>query len=534
MRLRFTVLGAGMTALALPLAAQVEVATDFATEVAEKAPAQAMQPRLPGVPRRADSFQPTNAKEQPAEALIDRYLRIGARREAFVYEAPLWFRSYDTNGDGLDGADLDLVILREGAQARGQAASEIVRHDLNGDQRVTKDEHARASRGDQDGESTEWQRQMIERYDSNMDGVVTLTEGLAIQTDTRRLGEVYQMRRLLAADPNADGRITTAELVGFAEAVFDSADADQDKQISDEEMRAYRGQVESADARLLRLAATSGPGCDALVPDKASKIIAFGIYDSKAASSSFVGGPGIKTTTARVTIEPGKEPLFLILTSYDSVVWRFEGDVKRVAGVIVSSYKSVGGGVSASGVAGVPAAKVSVTSRHCMPYFTQVKSDEAMQMAANVRALSGRSPAEIFASHDVVSVSFPSGMVTTADGRNQAPVQDGFLKRYWDEAMRYWPGGLVQIAPGSIVAAKNVAVGRYAVLPSTLGIAQLISNNSLLPLPDSAGFKLVKPIPYWPAEMNGGHSTRFVIGAGVPMPSGSPGHSKVIREDGPS
>ncbi len=42
--------------------------------------------------------------------------------------------------------------------------------------------------------------------------------------------------------------------------------------------------------------------------------------------------------------------------------------------------------------------------------------------------------------------------------------------------------------------------------------------------------KIVKKLRF-PAGLSGGHSVAFILGKGVPMPEGSPGHSRVVSEE---
>lgn len=45
-----------------------------------------------------------------------------------------------------------------------------------------------------------------------------------------------------------------------------------------------------------------------------------------------------------------------------------------------------------------------------------------------------------------------------------------------------------------------------------------------------SGYRIIKKMRF-PAGLNGGHSVRFMLAKGVPMPEGSPGHSEVLSEE---
>ena len=73
----------------------------------------------------------------------------------------------------------------------------------------------------------------------------------------------------------------------------------------------------------------------------------------------------------------------------------------------------------------------------------------------------------------------------------------------------------------------------YVVLPEAFGLAQLTASGDLqfrgdpnfLPI-----FYIARPIPRFPAGLYGAEAASFILGRGVPMPAGDPGHSCVISE----
>lgn len=91
--------------------------------------------------------------------------------------------------------------------------------------------------------------------------------------------------------------------------------------------------------------------------------------------------------------------------------------------------------------------------------------------------------------------------------------------------LRCSPGGILEVAPEDVVSNRD-AEG-YRVLPQQAGLLQLARNGAITQTSEGY-FKIVKPIPRFPAGPNGGHSVRFMLGEGVAMPGGSPGHSRFI------
>jgi hypothetical protein len=98
----------------------------------------------------------------------------------------------------------------------------------------------------------------------------------------------------------------------------------------------------------------------------------------------------------------------------------------------------------------------------------------------------------------------------------------------WQEAVRYWPGGLVTVDSRHVVARTRVE--RYQVLPSQMGLAQWIGAGAIEALANDK-FRIVRPIPHMPPSMGGAHSVTLVLAKGIPLPPGDPVHSCVLSEE---
>src|SRR5205823_2153791 len=90
------------------------------------------------------------------------------------------------------------------------------------------------------------------------------------------------------------------------------------------------------------------PGPPGVAPDDV--VVLFGAYEGDAVSTATLVGQDDGTQTARVVIEPGTASLSVLLTSYEPVIWRFEGAVDRVSQVLLLGR--------AGGVTGVAAGRV--------------------------------------------------------------------------------------------------------------------------------------------------------------------------------
>jgi Ca2+-binding EF-hand superfamily protein len=476
------------------------------------------------------------------DVLVER-LNQGAVIGQYVAQVVGTLRSADRAGDGLDRDDVTLAREQQWAQMRASAVSEVLRQDLNGDFKVTRDEMLRAARGEEPYRTRQIETQ-LDRYDSNGDGIITLPEAAAAAgATTGSYGQDRALDALLALDPNKDGKITAEELRHIAERAFESVDRDGDGKISQAEYMPIGERVR--EARQVR----SMPTC-ALPPVPAgAKLIVYGGYEGAAISSVAIGGLDQETNLIDVTIEPGTTPLYLILTSYESMLWRLTGATDRVTRVVVSSSHtgratmpagadgmkdrrtaidtmslSMAGAPSASGVSGVPADKVTIASSNCPRPFYNSGGDK-LAMVPVQHAL-GRDPDAIFTSYSVRRVSLPSGIMTKTDSKPPPP--PGFDAAMWQEAVRYWPGGLVTVDSRHVVARTRVE--RYQVLPSQMGLAQWIGAGAIEALANDK-FRIVRPIPHMPPSMGGAHSVTLVLAKGIPLPPGDPVHSCVLSEE---
>jgi hypothetical protein len=480
------------------------------------------------------------------DALLER-LNVGATIEQYTAQVVGELRSADRAGDGLDRGDIDLIEQQQRAQIRASAVAEVLRQDLDGDLKATRSELLLGARGEEPNRTRQVEA-TLERFDANGDGVITVQEAASSAVENRvPLGE-RRLEALLALDPNKDGRLTAEELRTLAEHTFASIDSDGDGKLSPAEFAPITERVHAA--MLERMA----PVCAMPAAPAGASLVVYSAYEATAISSVAVGGVDQETNLTDVVIEPGSAPLYLVLTSYESMVWRLMGATNRVARVVVSSSQSgqrgaigdqvtgstgmVGrivrhdagprapaGASSASGVVGLAAAKVSILGANCAHYFSS-NSAESRAAIAPVRRALGREPDAIVSTYSTQSVALPSGTLTKA-GASPVPTPTGFDPQMWQEAARYWPSGVVTVDPRQVVASTRVEP--YKVLPSQMGLAQLIGAGAIERTPDGK-FRIVRPIAHMPPSMGGAHSVSIVLADGVPMPVGSPGHSCVLSE----
>lgn len=223
-----------------------------------------------------------------------------------------------------------------------------------------------------------------------------------------------------------------------------------------------------------------------------------GAYEGIAYATSYLGRPDEPTYVVDVRIEPGEEPIYVMATSYHSVIWNFVGAKQRIRHAVLT-------GRHAQGEIGLPEAIVTFgAAGNC---FSADFTMEAKEATASIADFTGRPDFTAAGAYDLYAVSLPSGAVT------EPPRQED----------RFKPP-VTQIAAAAVISDRPAKP--YQVLPGRAGLAQLIASGALI---EEGGivFRIVKPIPHFPADLNGAQSVIFLLEDGVPMPAGRPGHSCV-------
>jgi hypothetical protein len=257
-----------------------------------------------------------------------------------------------------------------------------------------------------------------------------------------------------------------------------------------------------------------------------TQVVAFGVYESQAMSSVSVGGMDHETGIIDVEIEPGDRPLYLILSSYDPMIWRFSGATQRVSRVALSTTARTSAGTPMAGAMGLDKDRLgAVQGKGCFGSFST--AGEGRQVRAMSYAILGREPEVLGGAYDVTAVRLPSGRAAKAMGAPPRP--DGFDLNLWRDAVRYSPGGLITVDPAQVIALGEAKP--YDILPNQMGLSQLIGAGAMRE--HDGYFEITRSIAHYPAELTGAHSVVFKMAEGVSRPSGDPGHSCIIG-DSPS
>ena len=494
--------------------------------------------------------------DNPDAQLLDAYQNfnqgMGGKPQGFAVLSQL-FSSLDHNGDGSTPSELDQAETIANAAMRASAALRNLMHDLDGDMIVTQKEietgfesRANARFGDirlQKAQLAVRQRNTIQKImsaDVNKNGTLEGTELLTTPAMDGRAGiglmqnKQYGLARaLLAADPNSDNLLTEAEAFGLISSVsihFNSI----------------------VDSRLTPPPQSDGQ-CQPVKVNQDSDLILVGAYEGSQVSTIAMAGQDKDTSAAAIMIERGEKPLTIVLSSYDAMVWKFSGNVARVAKVVaVSNQENPKDGKGAVGIVGIPGEKVEFfTSANCL----QGAYEQGSGARAQLSALTGRAPGKFVGEYEIGVLSLPSGQNVKQEtsenlvldavdnwakrqmnnrlaefGKSKTSIDSAQLNWMAKNVIRFNTGGIADFVLKDVVSAAKAE--DYEVLPQQTGLLQLVKATALtIEETDSSGetFKVEAPMRY-PAGLAGSHSVTFIVNEGVAPPAGDPGHSTVKSE----
>jgi len=286
---------------------------------------------------------------------------------------------------------------------------------------------------------------------------------------------------------------------------------------------------------------------------EAANVMFLNTYEAEALSTTTIASQDVAVGTASLTIERGHGPIYLVINSYQPIIWRVSGALERLERLVLISGKSLVQGTALDyrplvGATGVAPDKVTFLGRtDCIRYFNDVRSISSVEAAALIARETGKAPTAIANRYTFAGFSVPSGQFQTERKPNGPiyvmrrsvgprpilPQGDG--KRYIletpgidsleRELLTLIPGGVVEIDPASVVASQPVEP--YVVLPKHAGLLQLVRSGALT-LNSSGEFlitrKFRKPAELWPPAA-------FLLLRGVPEPDGDFEHSRVISEE---
>ena len=507
-----------------------------------------------------------SAATQAVQQLFLQRIPAGAPLDRFLESLRGDFVMVDADSDGeIAQRDIDLHTVMEGVQARTQAMLASMRYDLDGDGFVTEDEIRRCMtydlRGqiglaavnklnkpqlptvDAIGKQIDVTVRNIMALDTDKDAKVSLAEGAKFGASGNpgrgANGQAARARQLLTIDGASKGKLTIAEYQAAGEALFRQVDADKDNVISQQELMDYRTRAERA-------------GCEMPAASEKAKVILLSGYETEALSSVTIGSQDSVVHAGRVVVEPGSEPIYVVIASYSPTIWQFSGAVERIERVMMESASTGPNSSDANlrslvGATGIAREKVSFFSKsRCLTYFSEAPSSASLKTVAAIRSGTGKAPETVAAKYSVAVFKVPSGATESVREQGKGPLiiekTQGTLKvignasgiivqagpsRAKDEMYRFSPGGVIEIDPKTVVSSLPAA--SYEVLPQQAGLVQLLASGALQQ--NRLGEYIVRQKIRFPAGLAGAHSVTFLVMNGTPYPDGDPAHSCVILEE---
>lgn len=464
-----------------------------------------------------------------------------------------------SGGDGISAQDEKLAEDIAQASQRANAIRTVLSADINGDGKVTREEvrmmlRQRYSKRMQLHREARMQREFDRIFvnDANRDGTITIGEIVeshqkrAVLSGSRNFRSSSSNAVPMSLDRNGDAVVTRDELVAAVRVVFAEIDRDKDRMLSDSEMRDFMATIREVRRRqsqerrqsyAARRIARQIMRCSFPTLPDGTKLVFAAAYRGEALANVSIKGKQQLLTVGQIDIEPGSEPLTMVLSSPANMIWQMTGATERVAKVLVGSRFSLGGKASTA-VTGVANDKVHfIPTSNCLP--THFNSDqEREQIGLALKATLRTSPQAIVSLNVARKVSLPSGKIDKAATNPQAiaPPKDSPGAALWNAVRRSFPAGIVRLDPDKIVSQEKLAAA--PVLPGRAGLAQLIDQGALEVPAVAPGGRIVLPITELkivaPIQMPAGLSQaivrKFVLAKGVKAPEGVHARLCVIGE----
>lgn len=459
--------------------------------------------------------------------------RIAQNPDAFTEEAIRRLFQYVSNGE-LTREAISVHDAMQAARQRANALGRILAFDLDGDMEISAAEVERQIPYLNPGQSLALQT-VLATADRDRDGTLSLTElwQNAMSREARMRPDRKRMEELLQFDTNHDGKVTPDEIALTVDKI--AANELSPDVIPPKSLRRVPGRL-----------------CEFPEPSAEAQILLVGGYEGYAVSNMAMSGLDTETSAAVIHIETGDAPLYILATAFDPIVWKVTGDTDRVERFVAP------GTARGVGVAGLGREVVHFEpGRGCLPkYFKDSDSGDAIAAKGLVSSKLKRNVDHVFGAYKLGEIHLPSGkhlgitrgnakangLTIIKNNRRYLVTDDGVQvldspetrqvgsleKKLQNLLLRHYRGGILEFAEGEVLASHQAEP--YDVLPQQAGLLQLARQGALSQTPDGY-FKIDKPIPRFPAGLNGGHSVRFILSTGVPMPGGSPGHSTVVREE---
>jgi len=400
-------------------------------------------------------------------------------------------------------SELQIIANQNAAIARANTVQSLLVFDENGDGQITKAEFQVVQPNNRTHIRFPGEYVFI-RADKDENDVLTMTEILLYGREFPSKASRSRSDWIGGFDKNSDGRITKKEFLASV----------------DNLMQEFGEPVTEAQDN-------SKLGCNASSPSAEDMVVFVSGYEGSGLSNVAVLSLDEVTEVSRLVIEEGDQPLYIMASTYESMIWSITGDVDRVRKFVTSKNRRTERGQykdkAGVGVVGLAKEKIEFLEPNCLDYYYKPSDSlEGIRAKGRWSRIAGRKPDKMIGHYAIFSTRIPSG--------NNVPPnsQQRFRRNTVSNLYRYAAEGVIEIDPEKVIAPAKVNL--YDVLPQQGGLEQLVKSGHMKYLNDGT-FHIVKPIARFPAGLAGGHSVKFILGEGVPMPSGSPGHSTVYDEE---
>ncbi|TPN85726.1 hypothetical protein FJ987_14925 [Mesorhizobium sp. CU2] len=470
------------------------------------------------------------ASAAPPEELyppaVARSIREGQTLEAFLQSVMSPFRIGADRQGTLTREMVDRVAKQGDAGNKVAILAQFIKLDLNQDGMISKAE-IEELRAQPDGNVAVLLSKAMLSTDTDGDGNVSLLEAYRHAQPSQQSGRRGNLADYLALGDGS--KVTASQVLDKAMAVFQQIDSDRNTVLSRDEIAKVGSRLPPELGRTVVSNAQSQiSSCEVPRPSANAETVLLGTYEGDAMADVHVNNPDDETTTSSIVVQPGRTPLYIVVTSYEAQIWDVSGAVERVEKLIVAAPV---GGVR-SGVVGLSKDRVALATNGgpgCMTYFYKSGTGETANARRAFLGMVGSDADHVSGIYSLSRVSVPDmtfeDLAPTSESRK---VPEQFDASSWRSGLRFTPRGLVRFDPASVVS--SVPAKRYEVLPQEFGLSQLVHSGHMEQR-GSGTFRIVRSIPQFPAGLAGAHSVQFSLAKGVPMPAGDPGHSCVVSEE---
>ena len=272
------------------------------------------------------------------------------------------------------------------------------------------------------------------------------------------------------------------------------------------------------------------PGCEMPSASDHAKVLLVTIGGGEGLSTTTIATQEARVSTAAISIEPGSEPLYVVVSSEDAAIWRMSGAIDRVERIVLATLASERGGTSSpplAGITGISPDRITFLKLpRCLEYFVDAPSTASAISAAIVKRYTGKAPVIIAGRVTAAEIVLPSGVFKT-EWKGDLPDTIDKTSQSAINAVLAYPAGIVEIEPATVTA--TAPTERYKILPGWFGLLQL-ERDGVVQWNRSRELIIRKQMRF-PGGLYGSDSARFFLPQGVPEPEGIPGHSCVYSEE---